>query len=134
MGLAEERHLVVGEALMALAGSIDRRHGERMDLRDHRPLEPPDELAFAELVHQEADRAAVHAVNRDAIAHEAVQRLQHEAVAAERNDCIGFLRRGVAIEVHKPLERGAGLGHVTRHERDPLELPGALGHRLPSTR
>ena len=49
------------------------------------------------VVHQEADRAAMHAVDRLAGFHELVQGLQHQAVAAERDDDVGFLRLGIAV-------------------------------------
>ena len=43
-------------------------------------------------VHEEADGAAMHAVDRLAGVHELVQGLQHEAVAAERDDDVGLPR------------------------------------------
>ncbi len=51
-----------------------------------RLLQPLDEMVLAVLVHQEADGSPVHAVNGNAVVDEAVQGLQHETVAAERND------------------------------------------------
>ena len=51
------------------------------------------QVVLAVVVHQEADRAAVHAVDRHAVVHEAVQRLQHVPVAAERDDGVGLGRR-----------------------------------------
>ena len=53
--------------------------------------EPLAQLFGAVLVHQEADGAAVHAIDRLAGAHEAAQRLQHQPVAAERDDDVGVL-------------------------------------------
>ena len=49
------------------------------------------EVLLAELVEQEADAAAVHAEDRAVQRHVAMQRLQHEAVAAERYNHIGGL-------------------------------------------
>ena len=77
-------------------------------------------------VHQEADRAAVHAVDRLAVVHEAVQRLQHEAVAAERHDGVGLRRLGIAIARDQPLARLECIGHLARDERDPVEFRGGL--------
>ena len=81
-----------------------------MDLRHDRPRQTPDQIVLGELVHQEADRAAVHAVDRDAVAHEAMQRLQHQAVAAERDDGIGVLRLDVAVARNQPVARRAASG------------------------
>ena len=47
---------------------------------------------LAVFVHQEADRAQIHAVDRLSRAEEGVQRLQHEAVAAQRDDDVGLVR------------------------------------------
>ena len=57
------------------------------------------------LVHEEADGAAVHAVDRLARLHEPVQGLQHEPVAAQRHDDIGVLGGDVAIAGGQPFER-----------------------------
>ena len=48
--------------------------------------------ALGIFVHQEADRAAVHAVDRLGRAHGAMQGLQHQTVAAERDDDVGLAR------------------------------------------
>ena len=68
------------------------------------------------LVHQEADGAAVHAVDRDAGAHVAVQGLQHQAVAAERDDDVGVFRRMVAVHGHELRKRLLGLRTGAGHE------------------
>jgi len=47
----------------------------------------------SEFVHQEADRAAMHAVDRHMAVEKAVQRLEHEAVAAEGHDDVGLFGR-----------------------------------------
>ena len=52
---------------------------------------------LAVVVHQEADAAAIHPVDRDVAAEPAVLRLQHAAIAAERDDRRGLLRRHFAI-------------------------------------
>ena len=49
-------------------------------------VDPLDQVVGGIVVHQEADRAAVHAVDRLAGLHEVMQGLQHQAVAAERDD------------------------------------------------
>ena len=48
--------------------------------------QPRRQVILAVVVHQEADAAAIHAVDRQVAAEAAVLRLQHEAVAAQRHD------------------------------------------------
>jgi hypothetical protein len=50
-------------------------------------------------VHQEADGAAMHAVDRHARTHVPVQRLQHQSVAAERHHDIGRGRIVTAVHI-----------------------------------
>src|SRR5690606_3932518 len=66
--------------------------------------------------------------DRDAVVHVAVQRLQHEAVAAERDDGVGVPCLGRSVSLGKPLERLAGLGHLAGHEGDLLEFAFRFGH------
>ena len=86
-----------------------------------RRREPLGQRVFGVFVHQETDRAAMHAVDRLAGIHEPLQGRQHEAVAAERNDDIRGLRAGVAIPAGQPLARPLRLGHVAGDEGDALE-------------
>ena len=51
----------------------------------------------AKFVHQEADRAAVHAVDQLAGAHRLAQRLQQETVAAQRHDHVGIGDRRLPV-------------------------------------
>ena len=80
--------------------------------------QPLRQLFLTIFVHEKADRAAVHAVNGDMRAHEVMQRLQHEAVAAERDDDIGVFGRRIAITRRKPGARLLGLGGVAGDEGD----------------
>ena len=74
------------------------------------------------VVHQEADRAAVHAVDRRAGRHEAVQDLQHVAVAAEGHHDIGAVRIGIAMAPGEAADGLAGFGRVGREEGDTGEF------------
>ena len=74
------------------------------------------------LVHQEADGAAVHAVDRHLVVDVPVQGLQHETVAAERHDGIRRSRVGVAVEFSETLARLLSFRHVAGDESDPLEF------------
>jgi len=75
---------------------VDGDHGQGMD---HGPLggaDPLQEVVLAVLVHQKPDGAAVHAVDRLSVGQRAVQRLEHEAVAAQGHDDLGPVP-GIAI-------------------------------------
>ena len=72
------------------------------------------------VVHQEADGAAVHAVDRLAGLHEVVQGLQHQPVAAERHDDVGGFRLAIAISFAQPLIGLARLRRLAGDEGDML--------------
>jgi len=80
--LAEQGHLVDRVGFVGLTGGVHRAHAERVDDGLARVPQAFRQTLSCEVVHQEADRAAMHAVDRFAGVHERVQRLQHEAVAA----------------------------------------------------
>ena len=78
------------------------------------------QIRLVEIVHQEADGAAVHAVDRLAGLHELVQGLQHQAVAAERDDDVGLGGGEVAVALDQPRARLLRLRDRARHEGDAL--------------
>src|SRR6185437_12809105 len=78
---------------------------------------------LAELVHQEPDRAQVHAVDRLFLAEEPVQGLQHEAVAAQCHDDVAFLRARFGIALAQKLERGLCVRSVGGDEMDLHQPP-----------
>ena len=86
--------------------------------------EPFDQIVQGELVHQEADGAAVHAVDRLPGIHEFVQGLQHQAVAAERHDHVGGLRFDIAIA---GLQLFIGLARLRRRTGDEGNVLKTLG-------
>ncbi len=96
MRLAQKRHLVEGER-GALTHGRYRSHQERADLRGLRGLDPLRQIVLAERIHQESDGAEIHAVDRNAAVEERVQRLEHEPVAAQRDDDIGGVWPRIAI-------------------------------------
>ena len=74
---------------------------------DHAELgvrDPLHELVLVELVHKEANGAPVHTVDRHAGPHEAMQRLQHQAVPAQGDDDIRLFRLGRAIASGQALQ------------------------------
>ena len=91
---------------------------------DHGDLglgQPLDQPILAIVVEQEADRAAVHAVDRDAAAEMGVHGLQHQPVAAERDDGVGVLGRGVAVALGERDARLLRLLGVAGDEGDFIE-------------
>ena len=119
---------LMASALCALPVAVVGDHRQRMDAADVGRGEARGQIVLAVVVHEEADRAAVHAVDRDAVVHEAVQRLQHVAVAAERHDGVGLGRVALAVARDKALARLDRLRHVARHEGNLLEFSFWLWH------
>src|SRR5215213_9805515 len=132
MALAEYRHLIYGARLVALARRIDRAHEQWVDQGCPGFGEALRQSFLAKLVHQEADRSPVHPVDRLAGRHEPVQGLQHQAVAAERNDHVGFLGRRVAVMPGQAGARVLGFGHRACDKGDP-RMAG-IGHGSGSRR
>ncbi len=104
--LAQQRDLVDGQRVVRLAVHRPGEHAQGVQLHPLGPGETRLQVVLAVLVHQEADRAAVHAVDRHAAVHEPVQRLQHQAVAAESDNDVSLLRRHAAVA---GLEAGESL-------------------------
>ena len=82
-----------------------------------------------EFVHQKADGAAMHAVDRLARTHLLMQRLQHQSVAAERHHDIGVSGIVIAVELDQLRQRLLGLRAGARDEGDPVISLGA-GHGI----
>ncbi len=83
--------------------------------------QPLDQPILAVVVEQEADRAAIHAVDRDAAAEMVMHGLQHEPVAAERDDGVGVVGRGVAVALDERGARLIRLWRVAGDEGDGIE-------------
>src|SRR5262249_16231588 len=124
--LAEQRDLVERMVFVHAPPLVTRAHEQRMDHRVLRGGEPPVQIVDAVFVHEKANGAAMHAVDRLTRAHVLVQRLQHEAVATERDDDVGRVRRGVAVTRAQPFERLPGLRDGTCNEGDPVVARGSL--------
>ena len=121
VGLAREEHLVDRATLRDLAGGRGGQHDERVDDRGLRGVEPRLQVALAPLVHQEADRAVIDAEDRQALVHEAMQRLKHQAVAAKRDDHVGLGLGSIAVTLREAVAGVIGLRCSRRQERDLLE-------------
>ena len=81
-------------------------------------LEALNQPVFAIVVEKEADRAAVHAIDRDAAIEVTVHGLQHQPVAAQRHDSISGLRGDIAVALNEGLAGGHRLFGLARHEGD----------------
>src|SRR5438034_5494684 len=129
--MAIEEDIVEGVKLDGIALAVVSSHEQRMD-HCHLSLgEALRQMIRVKLVHQESDCAAMHAVDRLARAHEPVQGLQHEPVAAERDDDVGTLGGDVAVAGSEPLERLTRLGTGAGDKGYPLEVWGRGAHRRP---
>jgi len=98
VALAEQRDFVDGAVPVGVAGGVARAHQERVNDADLGGGEPFDEAGLRELVHQEADGAAMHAVDRLAGIHEPLQGREHQAVAAQCDDDVGGFRPSLATK------------------------------------
>ena len=76
------------------------------------------QVAFAILVHEKTDRAAMHAVDRLAAIHEPLQGREHQPVAAQRDDDVRRLRPRVAVALDQATPRPLRRGHVAGDEGD----------------
>ena len=63
------------------------------------------QIVYLIVIHQETDRAELHAIDRQAARDVPVQRAQHEAVAAERDDDRCIVDRDVAVARFQRGER-----------------------------
>ena len=122
MRQAEQMHLVDGERLGLGAVLVDRLHPQGMNHINLRPGEPFGQLFLTIFVHEEADSATVHAINGDVRVHVLMQRLKHEAIAAERDDDVGLFGRRVAVTCAQAGASLHCLGGIARYEGDASDL------------
>ena len=120
IGLPQQRNFVDRPGRPCRAFGVDRAHDERMNDREARVFQSLAQAAIMEFVHQEADGAAIHAVDRLGRVHHAMQRLQHQAVAAQGDDHVGLRGLAIAIALDKPLQRLVGFLGSRRQETDRL--------------
>ena len=130
IGLPEDRDLVDGVMLDALAIIVARAHDERVNDGRLGCGEAFGQAVLLEFVHQEVDRAAMHAVDRLAASHQAAQRLQHQPVAAKRHDDIGMGRVAIAVAVDEMRMRLHRLRALAGNEGD-LVVPADRAHSTP---
>lgn len=114
--------------------AASRAHQQRMDDRDLGGGEPFMQVRFGKLVHQKADGATVHTVDRLAGIHEALQGREHETIAAERDDHVGGLGPGVTVTLNQPPARLLRFRHSAGDKGNALVAccGGTLGHKLKS--
>jgi hypothetical protein len=124
--LAEQRHFIDGQRCRDLSRIVDRFHCQRPDRLGDRGADAFAQAVLGIFVHQEADRAAVHAVDALAGVHGVAQRLQHEPVAAKRDDHRGLGDVGLAIERGQPRSGLPRAGCLRRDECD--DVGSGYGH------
>jgi hypothetical protein len=127
--LARRIDLVDGMGGQGGAARGPDRHQQRMHDASARGVEALDEPCLAIIVHQEADRAAMHAIDRLRAAPEPFQGLQHDAVPAERHDHAGVLDGAIAVSCGEILPRrlrGLGLGGDEGDAPDPPGVASSL--------
>ncbi len=122
--LAKQRDLVDRAVLVGAALRIAGLHEQRMDDGDVRVCQTLGQTFLDEFVHEEADRAAMHAVDRLAGFHELMQGLQHQSVAAERDNHIGLCGIGIAVAFFEPR---ISLTRFRRMARDKGDMLKTLG-------
>ena len=116
---AQQRHLIEGERAVTGTLLVARGHFERMQHHRLRFGEAFEKPVGPIEVHQKADAAAMHAVDRHTPTQKAMQGFEHEAVASERDDDIGVLGHHTGIagaQLRHRLLRYFGLG---RDDGDP---------------
>ena len=104
-------------------------HQERMDHGFPGGIKTAVQALGAEFVHQEADGAAMHAIDRLAGTHVLMQRLQHQSVAADRDHDVGIVRLAIAVEIDQLGQRLLGLRAGARDKGDAIISLGA-GHGM----
>ncbi len=104
--------------LVRLAGPIGGAHDQRMDHGRLGRRQPLAQVGLVELIHQKADGAPMHAVDRLAGPHQRPQRLQHESVAAERHHHIRGLGLAIAVMGDEPRMRLKRFRARARHKGD----------------
>jgi len=87
-------------------------HLQRMDDRSFGADDAGDQIVLVVVVHQEADRAAVHAVHRGPATQIGVQGLQHMSIAAQGHDDVGLMLGRRAVACDQRLAGCLGLGAV----------------------
>ncbi len=103
---------------MLLVIAVDGDHPQGMDVGKLGGGDPLQQAVFTVVVHQEPDRAAVHAVDGAAIGQVAMQDLQHETVAAQRYDDIGLVLGHSAIARFQAALGLLGLGPIAGDHGD----------------
>ena len=125
MCLTEQRDFVDCMMVVHHAMNVRGAHQERMDDRLPRRREPRVQVVRGEFIHQEADGAAMHAVDRLSRTHVPVQRLQHQSVAAKRHHDIRLGRVAIAVKLDQRRQRLLGFRHGARDKGDPVISLGA---------
>src|SRR5690606_15345832 len=99
--LTEQGNFVDRQSLIRLPEFSLRNHEQRANSFHLRSQNTFRQIFYAELVHKEADRAAIHAIDRSTAVHEVAKRLQHGSIAAKRDDDIRIFSSHMAVAGHQ---------------------------------
>ena len=81
---------------------------QRVDAGDFGPRKAFQQIFLCIIIHHETDRAEIHAVDLGACGHGRVQRVQHQAIAAQRDNNVGIVDGVGAITLLQALAGGFG--------------------------
>ncbi len=117
---------------MDLSVDVFDGHAQGAQIDRFGPLQPFDQALVGVVVHQETDRSPVHSENRRPLRHELVQRLQHEAVAAQGDHDIGLLGSDVVVARLEKFLRLQGFFVLRGDDGDRLEIHGGSRASFPA--
>lgn len=104
----QQRDLVDGQLFIGLTSPIPRDHDQRVQDLGLGRSQPVLQVGFGIGIHQKANGAAVHAIDRQSQGLGLMQCAQHEAVAPKRHDDIGLFRLNLTIAHNQRRTRGLG--------------------------
>ena len=114
-------NFVERQRLLHRAGGGDGVHPQGVQFCRLGARQAAGQVILAVVIHQKADRAAVHAVDRHVEGYHLVDGFQHEPVAAERDDNSSLRQRAVAVACD---QFSAGLGCDRCRRCDEGDLAG----------
>ena len=78
--------------------------------------DPLDQVVNTEVIHEEADRPPVHAINSFSLPHETVQDLQHQAISAQCDNDVCLFWCCMGVSLAQLYKSGLRFRHITGHK------------------
>ena len=85
---------------------VSRTHDKRVNNGAFGITDPLDQVVNTEVIHEEADRPPVHAINSFSLPHETVQDLQHQSISAQCDNDVGLFWRYMGISLAQLYKSG----------------------------